>query len=213
MNLVLLGPPGAGKGTQAARLAERWGLAHLSSGDLLRAERKLGTPLGQKAQSYMDSGGLVPDELILTMMADYIGRPNAAKGFVLDGFPRTVAQASGLDDRLAALQKRIDRVVHMQVDPAVLVARLSSRWYCPADGSVYNVASSPPRTAGQCDLCSGPLAQRPDDKADVVRNRLRTYEEQTTPLIGYYRNKGVLRDVDGSLAPDVVSQLIEAAVR
>lgn len=205
MNVVLLGPPGAGKGTQAVRLAQRLGLAHLSSGDILRSEVKSGTPLGQQAQSYMNSGVLVPDGLILDMMAVYIDRPTAANGFVLDGFPRTLAQARGLDEKLAALKKKIERVVHLIVDDAALKERLTGRWYCPRDSRTYHVRNSPPRADGVCDACGGPLAQRPDDQADVVLQRLRTYHEQTRPLVDYYRNGGVLTDVNGAGEMDAVT--------
>lgn len=211
MNVVLLGPPGAGKGTQATRLAGRRGWAHLASGDILRAEVKAGSELGRKAQGFMNAGALVPDDLILSMMAEHVSRPAAANGFVLDGFPRTPAQAHGLDARLTAVNKRIDCVVHMVVPEASLVRRLSGRWYCPRDNRVYHETSSPPTRAGVCDACGGPLAQRPDDRPEVITQRLKTYQELTTPLIGYYRDRNLLREVNGDAAQDAVTAAIESA--
>src|SRR5262249_47958757 len=151
------------------------GAAHLASGDILRAEVKAGSELGKKAQGFMNAGTLVPDDLILSMMAEHIDRPSASKGFVLDGFPRTLAQARGLDEKLTELRRRIDYVVLIKVPSEDLLARLSGRWYCPTDNSVYHATNSPPRKAGICNQCGGALAQRPDDKADVVAQRLKTY--------------------------------------
>ena len=157
MRLVLLGPPGAGKGTQAVRIAEAFGLVHLSSGDILRAERKAKTDLGRKAQDYMDRGALVPDDLILSMMMDHISRPAAAKGVLLDGFPRTVVQAEGLDARLAAKGWKLDAVISMEVDDADVTKRLTGRWSCPQDGRIYHEVFSAPRKPGTCDDCGWAL--------------------------------------------------------
>lgn len=209
MNLVLLGPPGAGKGTQATRVAAEFGLKHLSSGDILRAERKTMTELGRKAQDYMDRGVLVPDELILSMMMDHIERPDARKGFLLDGFPRTVPQAQGLDERLRRANMRIDAVVNMVVDDREVTSRLTGRWSCPTDGRVYHELYSPPARKGVCDACSTPLVRRKDDEPEVVSQRLRTYHEETEPLVAYYSRQGVLRTVDASAEVDRVTESIK----
>jgi len=211
VNIVLLGPPGAGKGTQAARVREAFSLVHLSSGDILRAERKAQSELGRQAQDYMDRGVLVPDDLILSMMMDHIARPDAASGFLLDGFPRTVAQASGLDERLAACGQRLDTVVNIEVDDAAVTKRLTGRWSCPQDGRIYHELFSPPGKPGVCDVCGGALTRRKDDEPDVVAQRLRTYHEETEPLITYYRKREVLKSVDGSGAADAVASLINKA--
>lgn len=205
----MLGPPGAGKGTQAVRIAQRRGLAHLSSGDILRSEVKDGTELGRKARSYMESGGLVPDDLIIAMMVGRIEKA-AGPGFLLDGFLRTLAQARQLDERLAALQRRIDRVIHLVVGDDELLNRLTGRWTCTKCSAVYHERNSPPARAGTCDACGGELKQRPDDRAEVVANRLRTYHEQTRPLVDYYHGRGVLVDVDGQAGMEEVTRAIES---
>ncbi|HUN81708.1 MAG TPA: adenylate kinase [Phycisphaerae bacterium] len=209
MNLVLLGPPGAGKGTQATRIASAFGLVHLSSGDILRAERKSMTDLGKKAQDYMDRGVLVPDDLILTMMMDHISRPDAAKGFLLDGFPRTVPQAEGLDARLATKAKKIDAVVNMVIDDAEVTRRLTGRWSCPKDGRIYHEVFSPPKKGGVCDDCGTGLTRRKDDEPAVVGQRLKTYHDETEPLAAYYRKRGVLRSVDAAADVDRVTVSIK----
>ena len=209
MNLVLLGPPGAGKGTQATRIASAFGLVHLSSGDILRAERKSMTDLGKKAQDYMDRGVLVPDDLILTMMMDHISRPDAAKGFLLDGFPRTVPQAEGLDARLATKAKKIDAVVNMVVEDAEVTRRLTGRWSCPKDGRIYHEVFSPPKKGGVCDDCGTGLTRRKDDEPAVVGQRLKTYHDETEPLAAYYRKRGVLRSVDAAADVDRVTVSIK----
>lgn len=209
MNVVMLGPPGAGKGTQAVRIAQRRGLAHLSSGDILRSEVKDGTELGRKARSYMESGGLVPDDLIIAMMVGRIEKAGG-QGFLLDGFPRTLAQARQLDERLASLRRQVDRVIHLVVSDDELLNRLTGRWTCTKCSAVYHQRNSPPARAGICDACGGELTQRPDDRAEVVANRLRTYHEQTRPLVDYYRGRGVLVDVDGQAGMDEVTRAIES---
>lgn len=213
MNVVLLGPPGAGKGTQAARIAGTFGLLHLSSGDILRAERKARTELGRKAQDYMDRGVLVPDDLILAMMMDHIARPEAAAGFLLDGFPRTLAQAEGLDQRLAARGARIEIVVNMVVDDAEVTRRLTGRWSCPTDGRIYHEMFSPPRKAGVCDDCGSALTRRKDDEPEVVGQRLKTYHAETKPLVAYYTSRGVLQSVDAGGSVEEVTASIERVCR
>jgi adenylate kinase len=213
MNLILLGPPGAGKGTQAKRTAAAFGLKHLSSGDILRAERKAGSDLGRKAQAYMDSGALVPDDLVVAMMADHIGRPDAAKGVLLDGFPRTRPQAEALDKKLGEIGKRIDLVIDLAVADDEVAGRLTGRRSCPKCGAVYHVKFQPPRQAGRCDAGCGELIVRDDDTEAVVRQRLKTYHDQTEPLIAYYRDRGLLRQVDGSRSVDEVCAAVEAMCR
>ena len=208
MNLVLLGPPGAGKGTQAVRIADGFSLVHLSSGDILRAERKAKSELGRKGQDYMDRGVLVPDDLILAMMMDHIGRPEAAPGFLLDGFPRTVPQAKGLDEQLAAKEKGIDVVVSMVVDDVDVTRRLTGRWSCPKDRKIYHEMFSPPRRVGVCDECGTTLTRRKDDEPSVVAQRLRTYHDETEPLVEYYEGRGVLRTVDAGADVDEVTASI-----
>lgn len=204
MKLIFLGPPGAGKGTQAARFAARYGIAHISTGDMLRAELRAGTPLGQQAQGYMNRGELVPDEVILGMVQSRIGQADCANGFLFDGFPRTVAQA----DALAALCA-VDRVVNIDVPQERLVARISGRRMCPDCGAAYRVSTHPD---GRCGKCGGALYQREDDREETVRNRLRVYEEQTQPLIEYYAARGLLVTVNGDESIERVTEAIAQAV-
>ncbi len=213
MNVVLLGPPGAGKGTQAVKLARTLGLLHLSSGDILRAERQAKTQLGRQAQDFMDRGVLVPDDVILTMMMDHISRPEASGGFLLDGFPRTVAQAEGLDERLARKGARIDIVANMVVEDADVTRRLTGRWSCPVDGRIYHEIYSPPKAAGRCDDCGAALSRRKDDEPDVVRQRLRTYHEETEPLEAYYKARGVLESIDASGTVEEVTDSLQRVCR
>ncbi len=188
MRIVLLGAPGAGKGTQCKRIVERYGLLHLSSGDILRQERAAGTKLGKKAQSYMDSGVLVPDELIIEMMAGAISKA-AATGFVLDGFPRTVNQAVELDKVLAREEQKIDAVLNMEIDDRVVAERMTGRRSCPRCGTVYHIENLKPKTEGRCNHDGAKLVQRPDDSLEVVQNRLKTYHQQTKPVVDYYKNR------------------------
>lgn len=204
MKLIFLGPPGAGKGTQAARFAARYGIAHISTGDMLRAELRAGTPLGQQAQGYMNRGELVPDEVILGMVQSRIGQADCANGFLFDGFPRTVAQA----DALAALCA-VDRVVNIDVPQERLVARISGRRMCPDCGAAYHVSTHPD---GRCGKCGGALYQREDDREETVRNRLRVYEEQTQPLIEYYAARDLLVTVNGDESIERVTEAIAQAV-
>jgi len=187
MRIVLLGAPGAGKGTQCKRIVERYGLLHLSSGDILRQERAGGTELGKNAQSYMDSGGLVPDELIVEMMAGAIIKAPAA-GFVLDGFPRTVNQAVELDKSLARDNQKIDAVLNLEIDDKVVAERMTGRRSCPQCGAVYHIENLKPKVEGRCDHDGAELVQRPDDSLEVVQNRLKTYYQQTKPVVNYYKN-------------------------
>lgn len=186
MVIVLLGPPGVGKGTQAVRLAADIDAAHISTGDLLRAARRDGTELGRKAQAYMDAGEYVPDELILDMVRDHLDGIGASTPVFFDGFPRTTAQAEGLDVVLEALGRRVDAVVAFEAPDETLVQRLSGRRSCPHCGAVYNTFFNPPETEGVCDQCGGILVQRTDDEPETVRRRLEVYQEQTAPLVSFY---------------------------
>ena len=206
--LILLGAPGAGKGTQAQILREKFGLAHISSGDLFRENVSKQTPLGKLAKSYMDKGELVPDDVTIQMVMDRIARPDCAKGVAFDGFPRTAAQAKALDVALAKEGKKINAVLLVKVRDELLVERLTARWTCPTCGSVYNRLSSPPKIEGKCDKEGSALTQRDDDKPATVKNRLNVYYTQTAPLIDFYRNAGVLREADGEQAIDKVQAAI-----
>ena len=188
MRLILLGPPGAGKGTQCKRIIEKYGMAHLSSGDILRGERAGNTELGQKAQSYMDSGQLVPDDVIIGMMIGAM--KTASSGYVLDGFPRTIVQGEELDKALAEIGEKVDGIVDLQVPDEILLARLTGRRSCPACGAVYHIENLKPKVDGVCDKDGEELVQRPDDKSEVVANRLKTYHEQTAAVVGYYKGRG-----------------------
>jgi len=188
MRLVLLGPPGAGKGTMCMSIIEKYGLKHMSSGDILRAERAANSELGQKAQGYMDSGQLVPDDLIISMMIGAIEK--AQGGYVLDGFPRTVLQGEELDKALEGIGGKIDAVVDLQVPDEVIEARMTGRRSCPACGGVYHITNLKPKVDGQCDKGCGELVQRKDDVPEVVANRLKIYHEQTAAVVGYYNSVG-----------------------
>ena len=207
MRIMILGAPGAGKGTHCKRIVEKYAVTHLSSGDILRRERAEGSELGRKAQSYMDSGTLVPDELIVEMMSKAIGNAGDA-GYVLDGFPRTVHQAEALGASLAEKQNGLDIVINLRVDDDLVVERITGRRSCPKCGAVYHVKNMPPRQEGICDHDGTELVHRPDDTEDVVRNRLSTYYEQTKPVVDYYKAKGTVHDIDGNGDPDDVAALI-----
>lgn len=206
--IAFLGPPGAGKGTQATVLAAELAIPHLSTGDLLRAEAAARTPLGLEADGYMRSGRLVPDAVVLRVLEERIGRPDARNGFLLDGFPRTVAQATTLES-VAPL----DRVVFFDLPRDVLVDRLSSRRVCPTCRTVYNLLSHPPRVAGRCDRDGAELVQRPDDRPEAIATRLAVYAETTAPIVDFYRDRGRLRTIDATGTPDEVGRQVRAATR
>jgi len=207
MILVFLGPPGAGKGTQCKILADKYKLKHLSSGDMLRRERQEETELGQKAQEYMDSGQLVPDDLIVAMMSKEItgAGGDSSAGVILDGFPRTINQAQELDKALEAAGKNVDAVLNLEVDDGMLENRITGRRSCSVCGAAYHIMFNKPKKDGLCDKDGAELVQRSDDTAEVVRNRIRTYHEQTAPLISYYQEKGKNRTIDGNQAIDDVT--------
>lgn len=213
MRLVLLGPPGAGKGTQAKRLSQHFGVAHISTGDILRVNVRQGSPLGKEAAGYMDRGELVPDALIIRMVEERLHAPDCQKGFLFDGFPRTIPQAEALDALLDAQRQPLDRTVNIVVPDEVLVERATGRRTCPACGAMFHIRFDPPRQAGICDQCGAQLVQRQDDTEETVGNRLRVYHQQTAPLIDYYRRKGLLAEVDGRQTIDAVEETILAALR
>ncbi len=202
--LIFLGPPGSGKGTQASRLAERFGLVQLSSGDALRRERADGSEIGRKAAQYMDAGTLVPDEVITGVMLAAIAKLAAETGFILDGFPRTVAQAESLGVGLKQRQMQIDAVIDFKLDDAEIVRRIVDRRVCKACAATYNLSFLPPKTPGRCDKCGRELWQRPDDRREVVKTRLETYRAQTAPLIEYYSKRGLLSSVDSAAGAEAV---------
>jgi adenylate kinase len=214
MRVVLLGPPGAGKGTQARRLAARWSVPQVATGDMLREAVARGTTLGLEARRYMDAGELVPDSVIIGLVRERLAQPDGRKGFVLDGFPRTAAQAEALDQLLEAEGTPLDRVVLFQVPDEEPVARLSGRRVCRGCGRNYHLTLSPPRTAGVCDHCGGELYQRTDDEEATVRRRLAVYARDTRPLVEYYRRRGLLATIAGTGSVDAVqADLIEATER
>jgi adenylate kinase len=207
VRIVLLGAPGAGKGTQCKRIVEKYGLLHLSSGDILRQERAAGTKLGRCARGYMDSGELVPDEVIVEMMAGAIKKTPQA-GFVLDGFPRTVNQADRLDKSLACNGKRINAVLNLKVDGRIVAQRMTGRRSCPQCGAVYHIENLRPKVEGICDNDGATLIQRSDDSLEVVKNRLKTYHRQTEPVVDYYRENNTVYDIDANKDVDEVTALL-----
>jgi adenylate kinase len=207
VRIILLGAPGAGKGTQCKRIVEKYGLLHLSSGDILRQERTAGTKLGRCAQGYMDSGELVPDEVIVEMMAGAIKKTPQA-GFVLDGFPRTVNQADRLDKSLACNGKRINAVLNLKVDDRIVAERMTGRRSCPQCGAVYHIENLRPKVEGICDSDGATLIQRSDDSLEVVKNRLKTYHRQTEPVVDYYRKNNTVYDIDANKDVDEVTALL-----
>ena len=211
--MILLGPPGVGKGTQGVLLAEGKAWKHVATGDILRANRREGTPLGKEAQKYMDAGELVPDELIVAMVKDTLEAMPPSQGVVFDGFPRTVPQAESLDVALQELGRRVDRVVVLEADDEVLVKRIAGRRSCPECGAVFNVYANPPRREGVCDKCGADLVHRPDDNPETVQNRLDVYKAQTEPLIRFYDGReGVMARIPGEGGVDEIQQGIRAAL-
>ncbi len=197
MNLVLMGLPGAGKGTQAEKIVEKYGIPHISTGDMFRAAIKEGTELGLQAKSFMDQGNLVPDEVTIGIVHERLSKEDCAEGFLLDGFPRTVAQAEALENILSDLNKKIDYVINIDVEQEFLMERLTGRRICKSCGSTYHLVFNPPTKDGVCDRCGGELYQRADDNAETVQNRLEVNQKQTKPLLDFYEGKGYLRNING----------------
>ena len=216
LDLVLLGPVGAGKGTQARRIATKYGVPHIASGDLLRANRAHETELGRQAKQYMDRGALVPDNLVITMIVDRMRQPDAHNGVLLDGFPRTLAQAQALDRELEEEQRTLKVALYLEVPYASLVERAAGRWTCRICQATYNYQVNPPRQHGVCDLDGGELYQRDDDRHEVVSERIKVYLADTVPVVDYYRRRGILREIDGTRDIESVAwairQQLEAAV-
>lgn len=214
MNLILLGPPGSGKGTQAQIITEKLGTVQLSTGDMLRAAVAAGTEVGRKAKQIMESGGLVSDEIVIKIIADRIAQPDCAGGFILDGFPRTLAQAAALDALLVQQGRKIDAVIELKVNDDILVDRISGRYSCSKCGAGYHDQNKKPVRAGICDKCGGAeFSRRADDNADTVKARLLAYYKETAPLLGYYFAKGTLRSIDGMAAITSVTQEIQEVLK
>lgn len=213
INLILLGPPGAGKGSQAKSLATRYGIPHISTGDILRAAVRDKTPLGIKARAYMDKGALAPDNLVVDIVAERLTRDDCNAGFILDGFPRNIAQAEAVEKMLGELGKKTDKVVNIEVSHKEIVKRLSGRRVCRSCGEGYHIIFNPPVDDKKCDKCKGELYQRDDDKEDTIEARLKVYDEQTAPLVDFYKKKGSLVTVDGIGGFQEITEKIVNAVK
>jgi adenylate kinase len=214
MNIILLGPPGAGKGTQAKRLEDRFGLVQLSTGDMLRAAIASGSPLGKKVKAIMDAGHLVSDETMIEMIEERIAEPRSAKGVILDGFPRTERQAEELDEMLVRIGKKLDCVILMEVDEAALIDRVTGRFTCKRCGASYHDRYNQPKVPGVCDVCGNKeFSRRADDNAETMKTRLAAYNSQTAPILPYYAKKGMLKKVDGMAEIDAVAAQIEAVLK
>jgi adenylate kinase len=213
MNLILLGPPGAGKGTQAKRLAQTHGLVQLATGDMVRAAIASGSEVGRRVKAIYDAGQLVPDDIIIQMIAERIGQPDSARGFILDGFPRTVPQAEALDAMLAARGQALDHVILIEVDEAALVDRIAGRFTCQGCGASFHERYRRPQVGGVCDVCGGAdLVHRADDRPEAVKTRFEVYRRQTAPILPYYRARGILRTVNGMADIDEVTRQIEELI-
>lgn len=210
MKIIMLGAPGAGKGTQAKMIADKYNIPHISTGDIFRANIKNGTELGKKAKTYMDKGLLVPDELVVDLVVDRIQQEDCKKGFILDGFPRTIPQAESLDAALAKINEKMDYALNIEIPDENIIKRMSGRRACVSCGATYHIVNIPPRTEGICDRCGGELILRDDDKPETVKKRLDVYHEQTEPLIKYYTDKGIIKELDGTMEmDDVFSDIIK----
>jgi len=208
MKIIMLGAPGAGKGTQAKKIAEKYGIPHISTGDIFRANIKQGTELGKKAKEYMDAGGLVPDELVVDLVIDRVGQDDAKNGYVLDGFPRTIPQAEALDKALSDIGEKMDYAINVEVPDDNIINRMSGRRACVDCGGTYHIQFNPTKVEGICDACGGKLILRDDDKPETVKNRLEVYHKQTQPLIDYYSKQGIMKEVDGTMNMDDVFKAI-----
>jgi len=213
LNIILLGPPGCGKGTQAKMLTEKYHIPQISTGDILREAVRNRTPLGLEAKTYMDSGKLVPDDVVIGIIQDRLKQPDCEKGFILDGFPRTVVQAEALDDTLKTMGKKIEHAISISVDEEELLRRLTGRRTCRSCGAMFHILFNPPKKEGICDKCSGELYQRDDDKEETIRNRLNVYNQQTAPLIDYYQKKELLRTIEGVGKIEDIFRKIEEVIK
>ncbi len=208
MNIVMMGPPGAGKGTQAKFLSQKFDIPHISTGDMLREEISSGTRLGKRVEEIIKNGKLVQDDLMIDIIKERLSRGDVANGFILDGFPRTLSQAKALDELLNSIDKRVEYSIYVEVPEKVIVERLSARRVCPACGRIYNMISNPPQRDETCDVCGVKLVTRDDDKPETVRERYRIYTEMTKPVIDYYRDRNVLFTVDGTLSVEKVREML-----
>ncbi len=208
MKIIMLGAPGAGKGTQAKMLASKYGIPHISTGDIFRANIKNGTELGAKAKEYMDKGLLVPDELVVDLVIDRFKEDDCKNGYILDGFPRTIPQAEALDKALSAIGESVDYAINVEVPDDNIVNRMGGRRACVGCGATYHIVYNPTKLEGKCDVCNGDLILRDDDKPETVKNRLKVYHDQTQPLIDYYDGKGIMKEVDGTVDMNDVFQAI-----
>lgn len=213
MNLILLGPPGVGKGTQAELIKEHYQIPHISTGDIFRAAVKAGTELGKKAQEYMNEGKLVPDEIVIGIVKERLDQPDCKNGFLLDGFPRTIPQAEALDQALQGMKMKIDKVINLQAEDELLLSRITGRRICKSCNAVYHIVSKPNKGNNVCDQCQGEVYQRDDDKEATVKKRLEIYHEQTAPLIGYYRKNDLILDVDSTKSVKEVFEIVKEQLR
>ena len=212
MKIIMLGAPGAGKGSQASRIAKEYQLPHISTGDIFRANLKEETELGKRAKSFMDKGELVPDDITIAMLLDRIHKEDCKNGYILDGFPRTIPQAEALKEALAKKDEKIDLALDVEASDELIIKRLDGRRTCPACGAIYHIVTLPPKTEGICDRCGADLIQRKDDNEETVKNRLKIYHEVTEPLISYYKKEGILEEIDGAEELDKVFEKVKRII-
>ena len=213
MKIIMLGAPGAGKGSQASRIAKEYQLPHISTGDIFRANLKEETELGKRAKSFMDKGELVPDDITIAMLLDRIHKEDCKNGYILDGFPRTIPQAEALKEALAKKDEKIDLALDVEASDELIIKRMAGRRTCPACGAIYHIVTLPPKTEGICDRCGADLIQRKDDNEETVKNRLKIYHEITEPLISYYKKEGILEEIDGAEDLDKVFEKVKTIIR
>lgn len=212
MKIIMLGAPGAGKGSQASRIAKEYQLPHISTGDIFRANLKEETELGKRAKSFMDKGELVPDDITIAMLLDRIHKEDCKNGYILDGFPRTIPQAEVLKEALAKKNEKIDLALDVEASDELIIKRMAGRRTCPACGAIYHIVTLPPKTEGICDRCGADLIQRKDDNEETVKNRLKIYHEVTEPLISYYKKEGILEEIDGAEELDKVFEKVKRII-